>query len=150
MLKVGDPAPDFELLSAEEEPVRLSDLQGERVILFFYPKADTPGCTRQASGFRDNLPRIEAAGATVLGISPDPPAALAAWQEKLDLPYRLLSDSEHEVAEAYGVWGEKQYGDRTYTGVIRSHFVVDEEGHLADVQVDVSPEDSVQRALACL
>jgi peroxiredoxin Q/BCP len=150
MLEIGDPAPDFTLTSAEGDTVRLSDLRGQRVILFFYPKADTPGCTRQACGFRDNLPQIEGAGATVIGISPDEPPALAKWKEKEGFSYDLLSDADHAVAEAYGVWGQKKHFGREYMGIIRSHFVVDEEGKLADVQIDVSPEQSVERALNAL
>jgi len=150
MLNVGDPAPEFTLTSAEEEEVSLSDFRGQRVILFFYPKAATPGCTRQACGFRDNLPQIEAAGATVVGVSPDSPAALAKWKKKEGYTYTLLSDPDHAVAEKYGVWGEKTSFGRTYEGIIRSHVVIDEEGRLADVQINVSPEQSVARALGAL
>jgi peroxiredoxin Q/BCP len=147
MLSNNDKAPDFELLDSEGNSVRLSDFRGRRVIIFFYPKADTPGCTTQACGFRDNFPRIEATGATVLGISPDKPAALAKWKKKLNLPYTLLSDPEHAVAEAFDVWGEKSMYGRKYMGIIRSHFVVDAEGNLEDVQVKVKPEESVDRAM---
>jgi thioredoxin-dependent peroxiredoxin len=148
MLNIGDPAPDFELVSDQGEPVSLSDLRGRRVILFFYPKADTPGCTKQACGFRDNFPRIEGANAAVFGISPDEPQALTQWREKIGLPYMLLSDSDHQVAEAYGVWGEKNMYGKKYTGIIRSHFVIDAEGNIEDAQVNVSPDESVARALA--
>jgi thioredoxin-dependent peroxiredoxin len=148
MLNIGDPAPDFELVSDQGEPVSLSDLRGRRVILFFYPKADTPGCTKQACGFRDNFPRIEGANAAVFGISPDEPQTLAQWREKIGLPYTLLSDSDHQVAEAYGVWGEKNMYGKKYTGIIRSHFVIDAEGNIEDAQVNVSPDESVARALA--
>jgi peroxiredoxin Q/BCP len=147
MLNVGDVAPDFELLSDESTPVKLSDLRGKRVVLFFYPKADTPGCTTQACGFRDNYPVIEAAGATVLGISPDSPEALAKWRAKMGFPYSLLSDPDHAVADAYAVWGEKKMYGRSYEGIIRSHFVIDAQGKLEDVQFKVSPTDSVERAL---
>jgi len=150
MLSVGDKAPDFELLDSESNLVKLSDFLGQRVIIFFYPKADTPGCTRQACGFRDNFPQIEAAGATVLGISPDLPAALAKWIKKINLPYELLSDPDHVVAEAYGVWGEKSMYGKKYMGIIRSHFVVDDEGNLEDVQFNVKPEDSVSRGVAAV
>lgn len=147
MLNIGDPAPDFELLSDESKPVKLSDYRGQEVVLFFYPKADTPGCTIQACGFRDNYPVIEAAGAVIFGLSPDPPEDLAAWRTKMGFPYNLLSDLDHAVADAFDVWGEKQYGDKVYMGIIRSHFVVGEDGRIADIQYNVSPQDSVSRAL---
>ena len=147
MLNVGDAAPDFVLVSDEGQPVKLSDYQGQQVVIFFYPKADTPGCTRQACGFRDNFVVMEAADTAVLGISPDSPETLAKWKKKQNLPYPLLSDPEHEVAEAYSVWGEKKLYGRAYMGIIRSHFVVDAEGKLVDVQFKVSPKNSVARAV---
>ena len=150
MLEIGQMAPDFTLTSDEGQEVSLSDLRGQHVILFFYPRAATPGCTRQACGFRDNWPQIEAAGATVFGISPDSPETLAEWREDENLPYHLLSDPEGEVARQYEVWGEKKLFGRVYEGVIRSHFVVDSEGRLADIQRDVSPEQSVERAVEAL
>jgi peroxiredoxin Q/BCP len=148
MLQIGDPAPDFELLSDEEKPVKLADFHGRRLIIFFYPKADTPGCTTQACGFRDNFPTFTAADAAVVGISPDAPAALAKWKAKENLPYPLLADVDHVVAEAYGVWGEKSMYGRKYMGITRSHFVVGADGRLEDVQVKVSPKDSVERAVS--
>jgi len=148
MLQIGDPAPDFELLSAAGEPVKLADFRGRRLIVFFYPKADTPGCTTQACGFRDNFPTFEAADAAVVGISPDAPAALAKWKAKQNLPYPLLSDPDHVVAEAYGVWAEKSMYGKKYMGITRSHFVIDAAGNLEDIQVKVSPKDSVERAVA--
>ncbi len=147
MLTVGDSAPEFELISDEGQPVKLSDFRGQQVVIFFYPKADTPGCTTQACGFRDNFEVIEAASTVVLGISPDSPKALAKWKKKQNLPYPLLSDPQHEVAEAFGVWGEKKMYGRSYMGIIRSHFVVDTEGKIADAQFKVSPQDSVARAV---
>ncbi len=146
-LKVGDVAPDFELLSDTGQPVKLTDYRGHRVVLFFYPKAATPGCTTQACGFRDNFPVIEAADATVLGVSPDSVAKLSKWRAAENLPYNLLSDPDHEVAEAYGAWGEKQNYGKTYMGVIRSHFIIGADGRLEDVQRKVSPQDSIDRAL---
>ena len=150
MLNIGDKAPEFELLDSESNPVKLSDFRGQQVIIFFYPKADTPGCTTQACGFRDNFPRIEESGATVLGISPDQPDALKKWKAKLGLPYALLSDPDHEVAEAYGVWGEKTMYGKSYMGIIRSHYVVDADGNLADTQFKVSPADSISRGVAAV
>ena len=148
MINIGDKAPEFELLNAEEMPVKLSDFLGQRVVLFFYPKAGTSGCTTQACGFRDNYPQIEATDATVIGVSPDKPAALAKWKAKESLPYTLLSDPDHEVAEAYGVWGEKKMYGKSYMGIIRSHFIIDTEGLIEDVQFKVSPTDSISRAMA--
>lgn len=150
MLNIGDKAPEFELLNDEEISVKLSDFLGQRVVLFFYPKAGTSGCTTQACGFRDNYPQIEAADATVIGVSPDKPAALAKWKAKESLPFILLSDPDHEVAEAYGVWGEKKMYGKSYMGILRSHFVIDAQGLIEDVQFKVSPTDSISRAMAKL
>lgn len=147
MLNVGDTAPDFELTADTGEPVKLSDYRGQRVVLFFYPKAGTSGCTTQACGFRDNYPVIEAANATVLGVSPDPVNKLAKWRAKENLPYHLLSDPDHEVADQYGAWGEKKMYGKTYEGIIRSHFIIDAEGKIEDVQYKVSPKDSISKAL---
>jgi thioredoxin-dependent peroxiredoxin len=149
-LQPGDPAPDFELPSDTGETVRLSDLRGKRVILYFYPKDDTSGCTAQACGFRDAYPQIEEQNAVVLGVSPDDASSHRKFKTKFDLPFTLLVDEDHKVAEAYGAWGEKSMYGNTYFGIIRSHFVIDENGRLADVQVKVSPADSVARALASI
>ena len=146
-LEVGQMAPDFELLSDEGSPLRLSDLRGERILLFFYPKADTPGCTTQACGFRDNFPVIEASGTTVLGVSPDSVADLSRWRAKENLQYNLLSDPDHTVADQYGVWGEKNMYGNTYMGVIRSHFIIGADGRLEDVQYKISPQNSIDKAL---
>ena len=150
MVQIGDNAPDFELPNQDGDVVKLSDLRGKKVLLFAYPKANTPGCTKQACGFRDAMPRIEAAGAVVFGLSPDKPAALAKWKAKEQFPYDLLSDPEHEVLEAYGAWGEKSMYGKTYEGVIRSHFIIDEEGKIADAQVKVSPAKSVETGVGFL
>ncbi|MEA3335975.1 MAG: thioredoxin-dependent thiol peroxidase [Chloroflexota bacterium] len=146
-LKVGDVAPGFELTSDTGESVRLSDFRGQQVILYFYPKDDTSGCTRQACGFRDAHPEIEAVNGVVLGISPDGVASHQKFKTNYDLPFTLLVDEDHAVAEAYGVWGEKSMYGRKYWGIIRSHFVIDDQGRLADVQVKVSPANSVDLAL---
>lgn len=148
MLSIGDKAPDFALLNDEGETVKLSDYRGKQVVLFFYPKADTPGCTIQACGFRDQYPLIEAAGAVIFGLSPDPPADLAKWRAKQGFPYHLLSDPDHAVAEAYDVWGERSFRGQSYMGIIRSHFVVGPDGSVADIQYNVKPEDSVNTAVA--
>ncbi|NTU80377.1 MAG: thioredoxin-dependent thiol peroxidase [Chloroflexales bacterium] len=149
-IKVGDLAPDFELLSDSGEPTRLSQLRGKKVILYFYPKDDTPGCTTQACGFRDSYPVIEEKNAVVLGVSPDGQKAHQKFKTKFNLPFTLLVDDQHAVAEAYGVWVEKNMYGKKYFGVERSHFVIDEQGRLAEVAVKVKPEDSVRRALAAL
>ena len=149
-LQVSDPAPGFKLASDRGEAVQLSDFRGKRVIAYFYPKDDTTGCTTQACGFRDNYPQIEEQNAVVLGISPDDVKSHQKFKAKYKLPFILLADEDHAVAEAYGVWQEKALYGRKYMGVVRSHFVIDEKGRLADVQIKVSPEDSVARAIASL
>jgi len=149
-LRVGEPAPDFELTSDSGETVRLSDLRGKRVVLYFYPKDNTSGCTTQACGFRDVYPEIEEKNAVVLGVSPDGVTSHQKFKTKYDLPFTLLVDEDHRVAEAYGVWGEKSMYGKKYMGIIRSHFIIDKQGNLADVQVKVSPKDSVSRALAAI
>jgi thioredoxin-dependent peroxiredoxin len=149
-LQTGDLAPDFELLTDEDKTVKLTDYRGQRVIIFFYPKAGTSGCTEQACGFRDNFPKIEAANAAILGISPDPVPNLAKWRAAEGLPYNLLSDPDHAVADLYGVWGEKKSYGRVYDGIIRSHFIIDADGRLEDVQYKVSPQKSIEKALAQL
>jgi peroxiredoxin Q/BCP len=149
-LKVGDHAPDFTLPAEDGRNVSLSDYRGKRVVLYFYPQDDTPGCTTQACGFRDAYPQIEEQNAVVLGVSPDSEQSHRKFKTKYDLPFTLLIDADHKVAEAYGAWGEKSNYGRTYVGIIRSHFVIDEMGRLADVQVDVRAKDSVARALQAL
>jgi peroxiredoxin Q/BCP len=147
---IGSLAPDFVLPADDNNTVRLSDLRGQRVVLYFYPKDDTPGCTTQACGFRDNYIEITEKNAVVFGISPDGVKSHVKFRTKFNLPFRLLADEEHKVAELYGVWGEKSMYGKTYFGIIRSHFVVDEECKIADVRYHVSPEESVQSALAAL
>jgi thioredoxin-dependent peroxiredoxin len=149
-LHVGDIAPDFTLPAEDGHMVSLSDYRGKRVVLYFYPKDDTPGCTTQACGFRDAYPQIEEQNAVVLGVSPDGEQSHRKFKTKYDLPFTLLIDADHQVAERYGAWGEKTNYGRTYTGIIRSHFVIDEAGRLVDVQVDVGAKDSVTRALQSL
>lgn len=149
-LKPGDSAPDFALPDDAGRTVRLSDFHGKRVVLYFYPKDDTSGCTAQACGFRDAYPQIEEQNAVVLGVSPDGLKSHQKFKTKYNLPFILLSDEDHAVAERYSVWGEKSLYGRKYMGVIRSHFLIDEAGRLADVQIKVSPQDSVSRAVQAL
>ena len=147
MLETGDKAPDFTLTADDGQEVSLSDFRGQRVVLYFYPKADTPGCTKQACAVRDVYTQIEAENAVVIGISPDDPEDLKAFREKYDLPFILLSDPDHGVADAYGVWGEKKAFGKVYEGVKRSHFAIDEEGRIADFKVNVQPKKTADLAL---
>jgi peroxiredoxin Q/BCP len=133
MIVEGQPAPDFTLPDQEGSPVQLSSLKGGPVILYFYPKDDTSGCTKQACGFRDGFPDFEAAGATVLGISPDSSASHAKFVAKYDLPFTLLADVERTACEAYGVWKEKSMYGKKYMGVERTTFVLDRDGKLARI-----------------
>jgi peroxiredoxin Q/BCP len=146
MPAIGEKAPDFELRNQTGKKVRLSDYHGTKVVLFAFPKAGTPGCTTQACGLRDQFPLIQSANATVLGISPDSPEDLRKWKDEERLPYDLLSDPNHAVLEAWGAWGEKVNYGKKYMGVIRSHWIIDENGTVVDAQVKVSPEQSVERA----
>jgi len=147
----GEPAPDFSLTSDDGEEVGLSDFRGKPVVLYFYPKDDTPGCTAQACGIRDTYADFETAGAVVLGVSPDSAKRHVKFKEKYGLPFTLLADPEHEVAERYGVWGEKRYRGRTYIGISRTTFVISADGTVAKVMHDVKPDthaDGVLEALA--
>ena len=151
MIEPGQPAPDFTLPDHEGEPVHLSDLRGRTVVLYFYPKADTPGCTTQACGIRDRGGEYEAAGAVVLGVSPDEPKALKKFADKYDLPFTLLSDDGHKLADAYGVWAEKSMYGRKYWGNLRATFVIDGGGRISHVFPKVSPkthDDVVLEALS--
>jgi peroxiredoxin Q/BCP len=149
-VNVGDLAPDFALRSDTGDTVQLSDFRGKRVILYFYPKDDTSGCTTQACGFRDVFPKIEEQNAVVLGISPDGVQSHQKFKTKHNLPFTLLVDDQHTAAEAYGVWGEKKMYGKTYMGIIRSHFVIDEAGNVVETAVKVKPADSVKQAVAAL
>ena len=130
MIEEGRKAPAFKLNDQDGNPVRLSDFKGRHVVLYFYPKADTPGCTTQACGVRDHEQAYDAADTVVLGVSPDPPERLAKFADKHALGFTLLSDPDHKVAEAYGVWVEKSMYGRKYMGIERSTFVIDPEGKL--------------------
>lgn len=138
------------LRTDENKTITLADFVGKRTLIFVFPKADTDGCTRQACGFRDNFPRIQEAGAQVVGISADDPKLLAKWKKKFDLPYTLLSDPDHKIIEAFGTWGEKSMYGKKYLGIIRSHFVFDATGKLEDAQVKIAPEDSIKKGTAAL
>jgi peroxiredoxin Q/BCP len=147
----GEPAPDFALQSETGEIVSLSDFRGKSVVLYFYPKDDTPGCTTQARGIRDTYADFETAGAVVLGVSPDSVKRHVKFKEKYGLPFTLLADPEHVVAERYGVWGEKRYMGRTYMGINRTTSVISPHGAVAKVIPHVKPDthaDDVLRALA--
>ena len=153
MPNVDTPAPDFELLTDAGQPLRLSSLRGRPVVLYFYPKDDTPGCTTQACGLRDDFPRFEEAGAVILGVSPDGAASHRKFREKYQLPFTLLADTEHAVAEQYGVWKEKSMYGRKYWGVERTTFVIDAGGRIAAVLAQVKPAGharDVAGALAAL
>jgi peroxiredoxin Q/BCP len=150
MREPGEEAPDFELQNQDGEPVRLSSLRGSPVVLYFYPKADTPGCTTQACGIRDRRGEYEAAGAAVLGVSPDEPKKLRKFADKHRLDFTLLADTEHEVAEAYGVWAEKSMYGRKYWGNLRATFVIDRDGRIATVLPKVSPKTHDDEVLAAL
>ncbi|MFN7470884.1 MAG: thioredoxin-dependent thiol peroxidase [Roseiflexaceae bacterium] len=147
-LTIGAPAPTFTLLDDAGNTVDLAALRGQTVVLYFYPKDDTPGCTTQACGFRDRYAEVTDANAVVFGISPDSVASHAKFKNKFSLPFPLLADTDHAVCEAYGVWNEKSMYGKKYMGVTRSHVVIGPDGTLVDVQIKVSPEDSVKRAIA--
>jgi peroxiredoxin Q/BCP len=149
-LHIGDMAPDFTAVADTGETVRLSDFRGQRVVLYFYPKDDTPGCTAQACGFRDRFAVLAAKNTVVLGISPDSVASHQKFKAKYHLPFLLLADENHSIAERYGVWGERKLYGKTFMGIQRSHFVIDETGRIVDIQYKVKPEESVVKALAVL
>lgn len=150
MVEEGTPAPTFTLRSDTGEPVSLESLRGRPVVLYFYPKDDTPGCTAQACGIRDAWSEFEARGAVVLGVSPDSPASHRKFREKYGLPFTLLSDEDHEVAERYGTWVEKRMYGKTYMGVERSTFVIDPEGTVVKVMRKVKPDTHADAVLAAL
>jgi peroxiredoxin Q/BCP len=150
VIEEGQPAPDFELPSDSGDTVALSSLRGKPVVLYFYPKDDTPGCTTQACGIRDAYGEFERAGAVVLGVSPDDERSHGKFRDKYELPFTLLADTDHEVAERYGVWGEKTYMGRTYMGINRSTFVIDGDGIVTKVFPQVKPATHADDVLAAL
>jgi peroxiredoxin Q/BCP len=150
VIEEGKPAPDFDLKSDHGETVKLSSLRGRPVVLYFYPKDDTPGCTKQACGIRDAYGEFERAGAVVLGVSPDDESSHVRFREKYKLPFTLLADTDHSVSETYGVWGEKSFAGKKFVGVKRSTFVIDADGTVKRVMHDVKPAKHADDVLAAL
>jgi peroxiredoxin Q/BCP len=150
LIEAGQQAPDFTLPDQDGEPVALSDLRGRPVVLYFYPKADTPGCTTQACGIRDRSTDYDAAGAVVLGVSPDSVADVKKFHDKQSLTFTLLADADHAIAELYGTWGEKSMYGKTYMGVHRATFIIDPEGTVAHVIPKAQPKTHDDEVLAAL
>jgi thioredoxin-dependent peroxiredoxin len=150
MLKVGDKAPDFEVRDDRGKTFHLSGLKGKTVILYFYPKADTPGCTKEACEFRDNAKEYEKKNAAVVGVSPDEPSAQAKFKSKYELTFPLLADADHAIAEAYEVWKEKSMYGKKYMGVERTTYVIGPDGRIAQVFEKVKPEGHAEQVLATL
>lgn len=148
MLSVGDPAPEFSLTDQDGKAHRLSDYAGTQLLVYFYPRADTPGCTKQSCSVRDNITRLAAEGVTAVGVSPDGAEAQRRFDKKFSLGFPLLCDTEHAMAEAYGAWGEKSSFGKKSTGIIRSAFLIGPDGRLSGVWSPVSPGDTVSNALA--
>ncbi len=146
-LKQGDIAPSFTLQDQSGNKISLSDYKGRKLLLYFYPKADTPGCTKQACSIRDSSQQLANKGTAALGISPDKPEQQEKFDTKYSLGFPLLSDMDHKVAEAYGAWGEKKMYGKTYEGIIRSSFLIDEEGKIFEAWYKVKPLDTVPAAL---
>ncbi|MDQ1565704.1 MAG: thioredoxin-dependent peroxiredoxin [Actinomycetota bacterium] len=147
-LKAGDPAPDFTLSDQHGNTVRLSEFRGRKVIVYFYPRADTPGCTAQSCGLRDVADQI--GDTVIIGISPDKPAAQKKFDTKYGLGFALLADEDHGVAEAYGAWGEKSMYGKKYMGIVRSAFLIDEQGKLEQAWPKISPKDTPTNLLKAL
>ena len=148
--RIGDQAPDFETVDDQNQKVRLSDLHGKKVVLYFYPKDNTTGCTTQACGFRDSYPQIQERDALVLGVSPDSAKSHTGFRSKYSLPFPLLVDSDHRIAEAYDVWREKSMYGRKYMGILRSHFVIDENGKIVDARYNVKAPESAKLSVQAL
>ena len=149
-LAVGDKAPAFTLKDQNGKSVKLSDAKGKRVVVYFYPKADTPGCTQQSCNLRDAFPQLKKLKAVVYGISPDPVEKQKKFDEKYSLGFPLLADTQHEVADAYGVWGEKSMYGKKYMGITRSAFMISENGKLEKVWYKISPDDTPKNLLASI
>jgi peroxiredoxin Q/BCP len=150
VVEEGKPAPEFELQSDSGETVKLSDLRGKQVVLYFYPKDDTPGCTTQACGIRDVYGEFEREGAVVLGVSPDDERSHVKFKQKFHLPFTLLADVDHAVADEYGVWGQKSFAGKKYMGVNRSTFVIAEDGSVKRAMYDVKPATHADEVLETL
>ena len=150
MIEEGKPAPEFELESDTGETVKLSDFRGRPVVLYFYPKDDTPGCTTEACEFRDAYDVYRDRGAEILGVSPDDATSHEKFKSKYGLPFTLLADPEHEVADAYGVWGERKYAGKTYMGINRSTFVIDRDGNVAVAMLGIKPAGHAEEVLNAL
>ena len=148
VLSAGTQAPDFKLNDNEGQPHELKDYRGQTIVIYFYPKDDTPGCTKEACSFRDAYADFKKAGVTLIGISPDSEKSHTKFIEKYELPFTLLSDPGHEVCEAYGVWGLKKFMGREYDGVYRTTFVIGPEGEIKHVFENVKPADHSQEVLA--
>ena len=148
MLEVGDKAPDFTATSDGGETVRLKDFKGQKVVLYFYPKDNTPGCTTEACDFRDNYKALQKKGVVVLGVSPDSVKSHDKFKAKFELPFPLLADEDHAIAEAYGAWQEKSMYGRKYMGIVRSTFVIDEKGKIAEVYGKVKVKGHVEDVLS--
>ena len=149
-LHSGDKAPNFKLSDQDEKEVNLQDFKGRKLLLYFYPKADTPGCTKQACNVRDAKEQLADLGVDVIGISPDAPGKQKKFADKYDLGFSLLSDQDNKVAKTYGVWGEKSMYGKKYEGIIRSALLLDEEGKVMQTWYKVSPKDTVAKALKAL
>lgn len=149
-LKKGDAAPSFELIDQDGNRVTLNDYRGKKLLVYFYPKADTSGCTKQACSIRDAEPDLSQAGVAAVGISPDKPEKQKKFDDKHGLGFKLLSDPDHTVAQAYGAWGEKKMYGKTYEGIVRSSFLIDEDGKIIDAWYKVKPLDTVPKAQAAL
>ena len=150
MIEEGKPAPDFELQSDSGETVKLSELRGRPVVLYFYPKDDTPGCTTEACEFRDAYDVFRERGAEVLGVSPDDVTSHEKFKTKHELPFTLLADPEHKVAEDYGVWGERKFAGKSYMGINRSTFIIDADGKVARAMLGIKPAGHASEVLSSL
>jgi thioredoxin-dependent peroxiredoxin len=147
MVKEGTTAPAFKTTDANGEPVNLKDFRGKKVVLYFYPKDDTPGCTKEACSFRDAFSKFKKQGITILGVSPDSEKSHQKFTAKYNLPFTLLADTDHSIADAYGVYGEKKFMGRTYMGIHRTTFLIDEKGKIKKVFEKVKPEDHADEVL---